>query len=60
MTYPQFFNTKPGDLLYSYRIDSSGDGKIFVKRFDPNTPSWERYLQEPLFLGINGDETRPS
>ena len=27
VTYPQFFNTKSGDLLYSYRIGGSGHGK---------------------------------
>ena len=58
VTYPKFFNTRDGDLLYSYRIGGSGNGNIFVNRFLPETLSWERYLDEPLFLGISGNETR--
>lgn len=55
VTYPKFFYNQAGDLLYSYRIGSSGDGNILINRFLTESKTWERYLDTPLFVGREED-----
>lgn len=55
VTYPKFFYTKTGDLLYSYRTGSSGDGNIHVNRYLPQKDLWQRHLDQPLFEGREAD-----
>nr|WP_319509483.1 BNR repeat-containing protein [uncultured Draconibacterium sp.] len=58
VTYPKFFYNKEGDLLYSYRSGSCGNGNILVKRFLPEQKEWEVYLKEPLFEGVEANDDR--
>lgn len=58
VTYPKFFYNNEGDLLYSYRSGSCGNGNILVKRFLPETMEWELYLKEALFEGIEPNDDR--
>ncbi|MFR9496280.1 MAG: BNR repeat-containing protein [Rikenellaceae bacterium] len=58
VTYPNFFNSPAGDLYYSYRSGTCGDGNIMVNKFDTETLSWSRYLNEPLFLGVEENSDR--
>lgn len=57
-TYPGFFNTKNGNLFYSYRIGGSGDGDIFVNRFLSDTKEWVRLYDTSLFEGREEHESR--
>ena len=58
VTYPKFFRDKTGSLFFSYRDGTCGDGNILVNKFSPETMTWERFLTEPLFEGIEDDGTR--
>lgn len=58
VTYPKFFHDKSGSLLYSYRAGSCGNGNILINRFLPEELKWERYLEQPLFEGIEKDDDR--
>ena len=58
VTYPKFFYNKKGDLLFSYRSGTCGNGNILVKRFLPEQMEWEVYLKEPLFEGVEADDDR--
>lgn len=58
VTYPRFFNSPEGDLYYSYRSGTCGDGNIMVNKFDPESCEWSRYLNEPLFLGVEESTDR--
>ncbi len=58
VTYPNFFNSPEGDLYYSYRSGSCGDGNILVNQFDPESCEWNRYLNEPLFQGVEENSDR--
>lgn len=40
VTYPQFYNLPNGDLLYSFREGSSGNGDMYLNRFDNATRTW--------------------
>lgn len=58
VTYPNFFNDKNGRLLFSYRSGTCGNGNILINRFDPKSQKWERYLEKPLFEGIEKNDDR--
>ena len=47
VTYPNFFFTTNGDLLFSYRSGVSGNGVELINRFDGE--KWLRLLSKPLF-----------
>ena len=51
VTYPQFLSTPNGDLLYTYRSGSSGNGSQFWNRYDTETKTWSRLLDTPMFDG---------
>lgn len=58
VTYPKFFNDKSGKLLFSYRSGSCGNGNILINQFLPDEQRWERYLNKPLFEGVEKDDDR--
>lgn len=39
-TYPQFLRSPTGELLFTYRSGSSGNGDTFVDRYDERARSW--------------------
>jgi len=49
-TYPQFFRTKDGNLLFMYRDGSSGNGNLVLNRYDTKTGNWSR-VQSNLISG---------
>jgi hypothetical protein len=58
VTYPNFFHDKSGSLLFSYRSGTCGNGNILINRFKPEEGKWERYLEKPLFEGIEENDDR--
>ena len=41
-TYPQFFRLANGNLLFTYREGSSGNGNVVLDRYDTRTKAWTR------------------
>ncbi|GAA4950427.1 hypothetical protein GCM10023314_24670 [Algibacter agarivorans] len=58
VTYPNFFHDKKGNLLFSYRSGTCGNGNILINRFLAKEQKWERYLEQPLFEGIEANDDR--
>ncbi|MGB5418360.1 BNR repeat-containing protein [Algibacter sp.] len=58
VTYPNFFHDKTGSLLFSYRSGTCGNGNILINRYLPKEEKWERYLEQPLFEGIEANDDR--
>ena len=50
-TYPRFLQDADGNLLFTYRSGSSGNGKRFYNAYDVATRQWTRFLNTPLFEG---------
>jgi hypothetical protein len=50
-TYPRFLNDADGNLLFTYRSGSSGNGRRFYNTYDGNAKTWSRFLETPLFDG---------
>lgn len=50
-TYPKFFSSPEGDLIFTYRDGGSGNGNQIYNRYDPDTQQWSRLLDEPLVDG---------
>jgi hypothetical protein len=50
-TYPRFLNDADGNLLFTYRSGSSGNGRRFYNAYDVQTKTWSRFLDCPLFEG---------
>lgn len=50
-TYPVFFKTAAGDLVFRYRDGSSGNGSDLYNIYDPSTRAWRRLLGTPLLDG---------
>lgn len=50
-TYPVFFKTAAGDLLFRYRDGSSGNGSDLYNVYDPAKQSWRRLLDTALLDG---------
>lgn len=50
VTYPEFFNLDNGDLLFLYRLGSSGNGNTMLNRYDVRTRTWSP-VQHPLIHG---------
>ena len=51
VTYPRFFHTPEGVLLFMYRDGSSGNGRRLINAYDEATHTWTRYLDTPLLDG---------
>lgn len=58
VTYPNFFLDKKGDLMFSYRSGTCGNGNILVNLYNPEKNQWERYLEKSLFEGVEADDDR--
>jgi len=58
VTYPKFFYDKHNRLHFSYRSGTCGNGNILVNQFNPTTQQWIRYLDKPLFEGIEENDDR--
>lgn len=50
-TYPLFFKTAAGDLVFRYRDGSSGNGSDLYNLYDPARRTWRRLLDTPLLEG---------
>jgi hypothetical protein len=50
-TYPVFFKTGEGDLLFRYRDGGSGNGSDIYNRYDTVTREWTNVLSTPLLDG---------
>jgi hypothetical protein len=50
-TYPVFFNSAAGELLFRYRDGSSGNGSDLYNRYDETKGIWSRLLSTPLLDG---------
>ena len=50
-TYPRFLTGVEGELIFTYRDGSSGNGNQIWNVCQPETKSWKRLLDEPLFSG---------
>ncbi len=50
-TYPRFLTGVQGELIFTYRDGSSGNGDQFFNVYDPASHTWRRLLDEPLFTG---------
>jgi hypothetical protein len=53
VTYPKFFRTAEGVLLFMYRDGKSGDGRTLVNVYDEAARIWTRYLDTPLLDGTS-------
>lgn len=51
MTYPRFFTDHQDRLIFTYRHGGSGNGINLYNRYDPDTRTWSRLLDTPLFDG---------
>lgn len=50
-TYPRFFRGAANELIFTYRQGGSGNGEQIYNRYDPETRSWSRLLDQPLVTG---------
>ena len=50
-TYPVFFHTPDGRLIFKYRDGSSGDGNEIYDALDAGTAKWSHLTQTPLTDG---------
>lgn len=51
VTYPRFFTSPDGDLIFRYRDGSSGDGVDLYNLYDSESMTWRRLLDRPLHDG---------
>ncbi len=51
VTYPRFFTDHQDRLIFTYRHGGSGNGINLYNRYDPDTHTWSRLLDTPLFDG---------
>jgi hypothetical protein len=51
VTYPNFFKSAAGDLLFRYRDGGSGNGSDYCNIYDPTNRLWRRFLTTPLHAG---------
>jgi hypothetical protein len=50
VTYPQFITGPDGSLYFFYRNGASGNGSLYMNRYDPATKTWHA-VQHPLIDG---------
>lgn len=53
VTYEQFLRGPKGRLIFWYRHGSSGNGQRVFNVWDPQSRSWSRLFEEPLFDGLD-------
>jgi hypothetical protein len=52
-TYPKFFIGPIGDIVFSYRNGSSGDGDTIFNYYNATEQIWNRLLSSKLINGLN-------
>lgn len=55
VTYPIFLKNTLGNLIFTYRNGSSGDGDQYYNIYNATTRTWSSMLAEPLFDGTSQD-----
>ena len=50
-TYPKFHTGPHGELIFTYRTGSSGNGDQIYNVYDGTTRTWRRLLDQPLLNG---------
>lgn len=50
-TYPQFLTGPNKELLFNYRDGGSGNGNTLWNIYNPDTKTWSRLFDEPMFDG---------
>ncbi len=50
-TYPRFLRGRQGALIFTYRDGRSGNGDQYFNVYDPQTKTWRRLMESPLFSG---------
>lgn len=50
-TYPKFLKNASGELIFTYRDGSSGNGSQIWNIYDVKTQSWRRFFDVPMFDG---------
>ena len=50
-TYPHFLRGPHGELIFNYRDGRSGNGDQYFNVYDPQTQTWRRLVDGPLFAG---------
>ncbi|MDO4630442.1 MAG: BNR repeat-containing protein [Planctomycetia bacterium] len=50
-TYPHFMKNADGELIFTYRDGSSGNGVQLWNLYDTKTRTWRRLLDTPMFDG---------
>ncbi len=50
-TYPRFLTGAHGELIFTYRDGSSGNGNQIWNVYDPKIQAWKRLFDSPLFSG---------
>jgi hypothetical protein len=50
-TYPRFLRGAEGELIFTYRDGGSGNGDQYFNLWDPQTATWKRLIDSPLFAG---------
>lgn len=61
-TYPLFMLTQDDELLFHYRDGGSGNGNEIYNRYNTETQTWSRLLDQPLTDGqglMNAYQTQP-
>ncbi len=51
VTYPRFLTDREGNLVFTYRNGSSGNGMRIYNKYDRKTRKWTRLLEKPLLDG---------
>lgn len=52
-TYPRFFKSPDGKLVFTYRKGGSGNGVNIINAYDEATKSFSRLTDKPLFDGLD-------
>ncbi|MEA2068082.1 MAG: BNR repeat-containing protein [Verrucomicrobiota bacterium] len=55
VTYPKFLENANGEMIFTYRDGSSGDGDQLYNIYDEATQTWSRLIDSPL---ADGEGTR--
>ena len=53
VTYPHFLKGTKGELIFSYRDGSSGNGRRFFNVYDVETQEWKPLFEKPLLDGMS-------
>jgi hypothetical protein len=56
-TYPKFIKDKNGDLFFTYRQGSSGNGVNYFNKYALNNQQWTRLTDQPIFASAPSEGT---